>query len=124
MNNETWQHGEITEATPTKMKYIEGQPIAFSGQKAFIETYGDEVWCEFCDTFPMDQWIRVKDAALELETVNRYADPRLYLISVLKNVLADYNSRPEAYENEPPLIQRGKLMIEVKLPGLVVTTQH
>jgi hypothetical protein len=97
------------------MKYIEGQPIVFAEEKEFIEHFGDAVWEEFCDAFPIGEVITVEEAAPQLNCLCYYKDPQIYLNAVLKNVIGDYNSRPEAYEGRPPVQQRGENMTQVML---------
>ena len=99
----------------SKMRYPDKVPKQFSGDKAFVETYGNAVWADFCDSMPTGKVIRVSDAAAALETLSGYAQPERYPRAVLKAIQADYKERPDDYEHKPPFTVLGRTMAKIIL---------
>ena len=86
-----------------KMIYPDTTPTVFSGARKFVEDHGHDVWCELCDTVPVREWFTLKSVAPKLTTINKYKGPERYLRAVLKAVIEDYRTRPDAYEHRPPV---------------------
>ena len=99
----------------TKMRYPTATPTQFGGAKAFVETYGNAVWADLCDSMPTGEVIRVCDAAAALNTLSGYVQPERYLRAVLKAILTDYDERPDAYEHQPPFTVLGRTMAKIIL---------
>ena len=91
-----------------QMRYPASTPTVFSGAKRFVEENGGAVWCELCDTVMPDEWFRVTDVAVKLESLRLYRNPERYLRAVLKAAIADYAERPDEYEKGPPVKLRGR----------------
>jgi hypothetical protein len=104
-----------TEYDHQKMHYPEATPKVFGGAQAFVEQYGNAVWCELCDTYPTGVSILVNDAATKLETIKHYNQPDRYLRAVLKAIQTDYEERPDAYEQKPPFTIPGNTMSRIVL---------
>ena len=99
----------------SKMRYPDKVPNQFSGAKAFVETYGNAVWADLCDSMPTGEVIRVCDAAAALNKLSGYVQPERYLRAVLKAILADYKERPDDYDHQPPFTVLGRTMAKIIL---------
>ena len=99
----------------TRMRYPQTTPTVFGGARKFVEAHGATVWGELCDTVKSDQWFDVSATAQQLEVLKPYRTPERYLRAVLKAVIADYEERPNAYENRPPVQLHGRSMIKAKI---------
>ena len=105
----------IVAAYNTAMRYPKATPLQFSGAPAFVEFNGNAVWTDLCDSMPTNEVLRVSDVAAKLTTLTAYARPERYLRAVLHAILADYNERPDDYEQKPPFTLVGKRMAKIIL---------
>lgn len=69
-----------------EMEFPAATPRDFSGAEAFVRKHGYAVWCELCDTQPIDADINVTSAAKALRCLREYAKPELKLRAVLRAI--------------------------------------
>ena len=98
-----------------RMRYPDATPMQFSGAKAFVETHGNAVWIDLCDTFPTGEPIRLIDAAAKLSTLSAYTNPVRHLRAVLHAIITDYHERKDDYEHTPPFTVIGTQMVRIIL---------
>ena len=69
-----------------EMEFSQATPRDFSGAETFVRKHGFAVWCELCDTQPIDADINVTNAAKTLNSLRNYAKPELRLRAVLRAI--------------------------------------
>ncbi len=94
-----------------EMDFPHVTPRDFSGAESFVRKHGYAVWCELCDTQPIDADINVTDAAKTLNSLREYVKPELRLRAVLRAVEARC-----AETGEPcPFVRVSKTMRIIRL---------
>lgn len=94
------------------MKYLETK-VRFTCVQSFIETMGDLVWEELCDTFSTDVAINVGHCARMLSTLQCYS-PK-YRVRYLAAVLANAELNALMAGDPPPFKRVSKRLTNIIL---------
>jgi hypothetical protein len=94
-----------------EMDFPSATPKDFSGAEAFVRQYGYAVWCELCDTQPIDEDINVTQAAKTLDSLQKYHKPELKLRAVLRAI----ETRCAEADETCPFVRTGRTLKTIRL---------